>query len=739
MKRPITICWLSTILFFFIYPLEAQEPHLALERITALPYLTGTAPSSPVWSPDSRRLAFLWNREAMPFRDVYVVSAEGGDPVRLTEMGGGDSGRSRSGVSELVWSADGSSIVFVFEGDLYRVDANGGGAERLTRSGGHKYSLGFSHDGTYLSYLQDGDLWLWNQKTKELVQVTRVAVPPIGNSPRNTCCGEGFSRPEVELTGYQWSPDGRYLALTYSDRRRVRTILIPDYLGEETRAQPVHRDYPGDNDHVRDIVLYSVEEGRSGRVNLPDPTDRGIASYGWSPDGKFLLVDQFPQDAIDRWIYLVQPESGEIEELWHDRRETRTTQHWTSAWMSDGSGIVFVTDKDGRHHLYGLSLSDRQAKPLTRGEWSVIGESGRAAVSVSPKTKEIFFVSNEKNPYERHVYRMPETGGAHEQITTIAGVHHPFPSPDGSKVAVLHSSDSSPTELHIADSRGGSPERRVTHSPPAAFGEIPWVEPRYVTFPSHVDGVTLHGRLLEPPNLDRSQRYPVILGPVYPNSVRNRWGERQEWRGLFNSLQQYLVLEGQYIVFQVDVRGSVGYGRDFREKLLRDYGGIDIEDLESGVRYLKTLPYVDPERFGIWGSSYGGLMTAHSLFKKPGLYKAGVAAAPATNVWHAMTGQVNVAGRPQANPDVYRKTSAVSYGEELSDHLMIIHGMQDSVVLFKDSVTLAEKLMMLGKDFDFVIAPSAVHEWSTKDYVGTYLLRKLVGHFDRYLGRGGRR
>ncbi|MGH9389837.1 MAG: prolyl oligopeptidase family serine peptidase, partial [Vicinamibacteria bacterium] len=240
-----------------------------------------------------------------------------------------------------------------------------------------------------------------------------------------------------------------------------------------------------------------------------------------------------------------------------------------------------------------------------------------------------------------------------------------------------------------------------------------------------------------PPNLDPSnpsKKYPVILGPVYPNSVRNRWGDRQEWRGLYSSFQQYLTIERGFIGFQVDVRGSVGYGSEFRDRLLGDYGGIDIEDLESGVRYLKTLGYADTDRVGIWGSSYGGLMTAMSLFKKPGLYKAGVAAAPATNVWHAMTGQVNVAGRPNTQPEVYRKTSAGELGEDLRDALLIVHGMQDGVVLFKDSVVLAEKLMMLRKDFDIVISPSSVHEWSAKPYVARHVLRKIVDHFERHLG-----
>jgi dipeptidyl-peptidase-4 len=218
---------------------------------------------------------------------------------------------------------------------------------------------------------------------------------------------------------------------------------------------------------------------------------------------------------------------------------------------------------------------------------------------------------------------------------------------------------------------------------------------------------------------------------VYSNTVRN------QWPGLTGTYQQYLALNG-YLVLQVDIRGSSGYGRKFREDLFLDYGGIDIEDLHGGADYLKSLPYVDPDRVGIWGWSYGGLLTAHSLFKKPGVYQAGVAGAPATNVWHTLTGQTDNVRWPMTHPEVYRKNSAYSFGEDLEDHLMFIHGLQDSVVLFKDSVSLAEKLMMLEKNFDFVILPSATHNYRQRDYVARFVLTKVTEYFDLYLGRGPR-
>ena len=331
---------------------------------------------------------------------------------------------------------------------------------------------------------------------------------------------------------------------------------------------------------------------------------------------------------------------------------------------------------------------------------------------------------------------MAETGGPITPVTTLPG----YASPESRAGRRQGRDDSTPTTLRPRSSTSSPPTARARRrrSRPRRSRNSPRTsgsQPRYVTFKSHLDGTTLHGRLIEPPTLDRSKRYPVILGPVYPNSVRNRWGEREEWRGVYASLQQFLVLERNYIVFQVDTRGSVGYGRAFSDGLI-NYGGVDIDDLESGVRYLKTFAYVDADRIGLWGSSYGGLMTAMSLFKKPGLYRAGVASAPATNVWHALDGQERVLGKPHSSPELYRQSSVASFGDDLKDHLMIIHGMQDDVVLFKDSVTLAEKLMMLGKSFDFVVLPSSVHAWTRKDYVARFGLEKLVDYFDRHMGGG---
>jgi dipeptidyl-peptidase-4 len=690
-----------------------------------------------VWSPNSANLAFLWNEHGSPFRDIWVVSASDTAPRRLTDMGktypyqdGVDpdpykalaqsiEARTRGGVSDFAWTPDSAALVFTYRGDLFRTSLDGSGLARLTQGGGAGSSLAFSPDGRFVSFLRGGDLWLFNPATRATIRATHVGVPAIGEVP----VGQ-YHRPDVEVgsyvwaadrPAYVWSPDGKYIAFHYEDRRQMRTVPFPYYLTDETSMNVHRRGYPGDHDEIRAVGFYTVDEGQMRLVDLPDPTLRTIGSVAWSPDSRLLLVDESTDVAEDRWLYAVKRENRAFEEVWHDHGDGRVNLTAVSQWTTDGRGVVFVGDLDDRYRLYSLPLGSRTPKRLTSGTWDVAGARGAGAITVSPR-REIFFVSTEKSPYERQVYRMPEDGGAITQITSLPGVHTPIVSPDGSTVALLSSNDVTPTELYLVGA-GGGPERRITHSPPPEFYEYHWVQPRYVTFKSRTDNFTLHARILEPPGLVRGKKYPVIFGSTYSNTVRNQWA------GLNATLQQYLALERGYIGVLVDVRGSTGYGRAFREKFLMDWGGGDVEDLQSAVDYLKTLPYVDGDRIGIWGSSYGGLLTVFTLFEKPGLFAAGVAGAPALDPSFFGTDDVEITRLPNTHPEAFRR-SALQLGEKLRDHLLIIQGMQDDVVPFKTTVMLAERLMKLGKDFDIAIAPTAPHGWSQKEYYAVFMLRK---------------
>ena len=698
--------------------LSAQQPALTVERIVAQPSPGGTAPSRPAWSSDSRLLAFLWNDRGMPVRDIWLVARDSSTPRRLTGTGRPDKA---PGIAEFAWLPGTQGLAYIEAGDIWRISASGGAPERLTTDGGAKADLAVSPDGRLLSFRRAGDLWVVATTDRSVRQLTKVGVPTIATQQLGT-----YARAEVEIGSYvwggptySWSPDGRWIAVHYVDRRHVRKTPFPYYLGNETSVNVMRRGYPGDSNEVRKLGLVDAASGNLRLLDFADPTTVRIAGFTWSPRG-MLLVDRESDLAIDRWLDIVDPATGTHRPAWHDRRDTRVYTDGSSTWHSDGQRLLLVSDLEDRYRIFAVTPGDSVGTPLSPAGSDVTSEP------VPLPSKEILYVSNEANAYERQVYRVPERGGAAVRITRRAGTHTPFVSPDGSTVALLSSDDVTPTELYLVDSRGSAPERRITKSVPAEFAGTKWVAPRYVSFRSRVDDFTLHARILEPAAREPGRRYPVVFGPVYSNTVRNRWNGN-------NGLLQQLMVQRGYIVVQVDVRGSTGYGRAFRESFLMDWGGKDLEDLQSTAEYLKTLPYVDGNRMGIWGSSYGGTLTVYALLKKPGLFQAGVGAAPATEPRFFGVDDVAITRTPKSHPETFKR-GALQYAKNLKDHLLIIHGMADDVVPFKTSVDLAEELMRQGKDFDFAFAPAATHGWSQRDYYATYFYRKLLQHFDRYLG-----
>jgi dipeptidyl-peptidase-4 len=721
--RAVASCCLAALLAPLALPAQ-RPPALSVERIvTGAASLVGPSPSSPTWSPTSRQLAFLWNPPRHSGRTLWLVDRSGGAPRRLLPV------ENSASVSDVLWNRDGTTLLFVQRGSLWSVSAAGGEPTALTSTAGEFSDVQLSPDGNTLSFLRDGDLWFLPARGGTPTRATTVSKAPIGSVPLGT-----YFRRDVELgrgtwsgpsQAYAWSPDSRTIAVHHVDRRGVQPFGMPYYLGDTTLMNHVRRGAPGAANEVRTLGLLDVSSRGLRMLSLADSSSTRIVSFAWSTTGA-LLIDRESDDAITRQLFVLPPNSLTPTSVWRDTRTSRVYTDIASTWSADGTSILLTSDLEDRYRVYRVTPGNGSAVPLTPSASDVAGHAiPRTA------TRSIDFVSSGPRPSERQVFRVSARGGSPRQLTTRAGSHTPFVSPDGRTVALLSSSDTAPTELFLLDVRAGAVEQRITTSTAAAFADVPWITPQYVTFPGTTSGVALHARILFPPNLDSTKRYPVLFGPVYSNTVRNRWS------GSNGMLQQHLAIDKGYIVVQVDVRGSTGYGRAFREKFLMDWGGGDLDDLESAVVYLQSLPFVDRARFGIWGSSYGGTLTVYALLKKPGLFHAGVAAAAAVDPLLFGSDDVAIVRRPQTHPEAFTR-GAKQYAGNLRDHLLLIHGMQDDVVPFSSAVALAEEFMRLGKDFDFAFAPAATHGWTQRPYYATYLWNKLVAHFDRHLGAGPR-
>jgi dipeptidyl-peptidase-4 len=715
-------------------PLTSDRLELTIDRLYSLPSLIGTAPGGFAWSGDGRQLAFLWNDQGFPFRDVWTVDVDDPElrPIRWTRLAPSTEQQRLeadpvaaavaqeqlerdAGVRSVLWHPDGEHLLISFDGDLWWLAA-GSGPRRITQTAEGEAQAAFSPDGATLSFLREGDLWSMPLD----VTVGDAGVAPVAT--RMTA----VAGPGVELTAFEWSPDGSRLKVVETDRRGVAQRGIPDYLAEETTLSLVPRPYPGEEPVRQRLGLVMADGGEVEWLTLSDSEPDMLLSSRWSPDGAWLAVDTSDLYAKDRRIYTVESAPGRVARVVAVDRDplNETFYYWRIAWSTDSQWLFFLSDREDDYHVYAVAPSGSgETRRLTRGAWAVS--------EMHPVPEGLVVVGNQGRAEERQLFRVPVAGGAAVRLSQRPGTYSPVVAPGGRHAAMLFSNDEVPPDLILSSLGDPVEERRVTGSPLVEFERYSWSRPRYVTFPSHVDGTTLHGRLTLPADFDPGRSYPAVLGSVYTDSVRNQWGGRvahPTW-----GLDHYLAQEG-YVLLNVDMRGSWGRGRAHRRGIRLDYGGMDIEDLESGVRFLAREGYVDMDRVGIWGSSYGGLMTAMSLFRKPELYAAGVAGAPATNVRHALTGQMAVMMRPQDQPDEYDDSSPYLHAHGLEDPLMIIHGMRDRVVLFKDSVTLVQRLILLGKDVELVALPDAGHGWDAEGLAQTrFAFKKLVAHFDRHL------
>lgn len=696
------------------------SPPLSLEQVVQSAAITGSAPSAVAWSPDSRTVAFTWDSAGTGTRGLWLVEHDGTQRRALLPS---------LPVREVAWSGD-ARVLHVLSGEaLLRVTrphraAPNGSVDTIAVVGRDAREFTPSPSGALAAYVRNGDVWVvpLDGSSGTPRRLTTVSVPSIAAVPLGT-----YARLDREIgsgtwgtaaPAFAWAPDGRTLAVHIVDRREVRKVPFPYYLGAETQINELRRSYPGDANESRTLALVDVASGTMTPLPFDDPTAVQFLNYAWSPQG-LLMVDRESDDATQRWVHVVRP--GEVPRLvYRDARASRIYTEHASVWSRDGRRVLLTTDRDDRYRVYAVSLTDTTPVPLTPATADVQG----AALPLPDGS--VAWLSSAPVAAERHLWR-GAAGRAAQQVTRRPGTHRVVIAPDGRTVASLVSDDVTPPHLVLVPMRGGA-EQVVTTPGGPALAAAQLAAPRYVTIagPGDVPGAdSLRVKLWLPAAALRGEQVPVLFGPVYSNTVRNRWG------GTYGLLQQMLVQRG-YAVLQVDVRGSTGYGRAFREAFLIEWGGKDLDDLAATKRWLGTQPWADTARTGIFGSSYGGLITVYALFQRPGLFKAGVAGASAVDPRFFGSDDVAITRRPQTHPDAFQR-GALQYAGGLRDHLMLIHGLMDDVVPFKTTADLAEELMRQGKDFDLVIAPSATHGWTARPQHARYLLGKLVQHFDRHL------
>jgi len=667
-----------------------------IDRLYSLPSVIGTRPMGATWSADGKHLAFLWNAEGMPFRDLWMHDIACGVTERVTDLERDFAALTPAGIREVALTSAGA---FLSLGD-HLLRLNGAEARPVATAPGRVTQLARSPDGSALAFVAGGSLYLAE-----------------GDAPPHPLL-EGGERRYVE--SFAFAPDGQSIAAVMADDGKVREIEIAYDAGGVAHRERFTRAFPGDTLTERRLAVIDTTDGRVRWCDRPEAQD-AIWDYGLSHDGARLFVSSSDLSIKHHSVFVFDLATGarSLAHAAHDPVKIRPD--WRCAFAPDGTLILATDVFDGFNHLYRISEATAP-EPLTSGAWEI------ADLAIAPDGTP-WFTANLPHPAERQVFR---ADAPDQPVSRAKGTHAPVFSPDFRFMADLWSDDATPAELLLQDLTTGR-VAQLTRSPLPDFAEIAWGEVIYLPFTSRLDGAALMARVTLPPGHDATRPAAMIIGSVYSDGLVNQWGGRAAhptW-----GFDQAMAARG-YVVVQPEIRGSFGRGRDWNRPMLHSYGSQDIEDIADCVAAMVARGLADPARVAIWGSSYGGLMTLMSLCRKPSLYACGIAGAPATNVFHAYPEQEWIMGPPRGAdfPARYQAQSVLWQADGLRDPVMLLHGTRDEVVLYADTMALMERLIEQNADVELVTLPGAGHGWDNEGPAQSrFAFTRMAAFLDRHL------
>jgi dipeptidyl-peptidase-4 len=713
---------------------RADASEITIERIFAAPDLSGPTLRAAQISPDGARVTFLqgkadnkdqldlWEynlasgrtRLLVDSRELLVTAGELSEEERQRRERQRIS--SLSGIVDYLFSADGRALLFPLGGDLYYYDLSarrGAGVRRLTSTPAFETDPRISPHGRYVSFIRDRNLWIL-----DLASGRERALTSDGGGFIQNGMAEFIAQEEMDRqTGYWWSPDERRIAFTRTDES-----VVPEVKRFEITAAGVEvhtQRYPaaGTRNVLVELKVADLESGTVIDVDLGSERDIYLARVDWFPDGTRLAVQRQSRDQRTLDLLTADATSGSSRVLLSETSSTWVDLNDELTFLRDAPRFIWASSRNGYRHLYLYDFAGNLVRPLTAGAWMVTGDaSGPALLGVDERRGLVYFMANEQSPLERHVYATSLETTTPEQVQRITdepGWHGAQLSGDAQFFLESYSTPDRPPRLALRHTDGRILATLIDNSIDDSHPYRPYLDhhvPTEFGTLTAADGQTLYYQMLKPPAFDAARKYPVIVdvygGPGYQR-VRRAWGGHpRSNEGLY---RQYLAQQG-YVVFTLDNRGSGFRGVAFETALHLRMGQVEVADQVKGVEYLRTLPFIDSRRVGVFGWSYGGYMALMCLMTAPDYFQAGVAGAPVTD-WRLYDTHYTerYLGHPAQNAAGYDASAVLPYVPRLRAPLLVIHGMADDNVLFTHSTRLFKELQSHGKPFDVMTYPGSKH------------------------------
>jgi dipeptidyl-peptidase-4 len=680
-------------------PLPKSDP--PIERLYQYPILNGRSPSGPQMAPDGSRIAFGWNRTGIRRLDLWVMSYPGGekkmivDSSKIEDLPRQDDSRTDlekkeevlydGGIGGARWSPDSKLLMFSYKGRTWLVKPDGRDLHPLVDGHSAIGNPDFSPDGRYISYNSGPNLYRYELATGAVRQLTFL------------------SKADTSIDQAIWSPDSKQIAVFWTDSSKIGNHVMMDFSKDRATVVNIKREWNGDLSVNQKIGLIGADGGIVRFIG-DLPSYLWVLGVEWSPDSTKLAISWLQGDDKKYTLTVVPAVTLRKADIYTETAEKNYLVDWRPVvWSRDSKTIYLGTDAlDGKFANRSVVAMDFDGRHLRK----VYAQPHDVGAIARPKDSDrLIVVTATPTPLQSEI-KIIEPDGKIKNYDILPGGYSvpkefnwaglPIFSDDGTKIATLASCRTLNNELYSVEPR----VKRLTESQLPDFKKVAWADVREVTFPGP-EGATLHGLLITKPGLDLTKKHPAFLSSIYADSAKAAWN---------GYVENYAAMNLDMVVLCVDFRSSWGYGGEFNTGYYRKMGLIDADEAVAAKNYLASLPYVRPDRVGIWGWSYGGFLTCMTLLTKPGVFHAGVAVAPVTdwknyNEWYTR----RRLGLVKDDAKIFEQTSPITYASGLQDELLLVHGMLDDNVLFQDTERLIQRLIDNGKYFEVMTYPRDDH------------------------------
>ena len=566
------------------------------------------------------------------------------------------------------------------------------------------------------AFLRDDNLWVRYADGHD-VQLSK-------DGSREIVYGQSVHRDEFGIyKGTFWSNSGKKLAFYRMDQSMVADYPQVNTFKREAELEPDKYPMAGMTSHQVTIGIFDLDTEETIYLNVGDPTDRYFTNIAWGPDDKTLYLYELNRDqnhcTLDAYDVIT---GNKIKTLYTETSDKYVEpQHPITFLPWDSSKFIYWSWKDGFTHLYLMDTEGHELGQLTSGNWVVKSIEG-----FCPATKSAIIITKEAGILQRNIYSLNIKTQKRTLLDNGKGVHQAKLSEDGLWLVDTWQEPDVPRACAVTNTKTG--KRTLLQTAPNPWDG--WYQPIFESGSVKAeDGVTdLYWRMVKPADFDPNKKYPTVVyvyGGPHAHSIEASW----HWAS--RSWETYMAQKG-YIIFVLDNRGSEDRGRDFEQATFRHLGQVEMRDQMSGVNYLKSLPYIDANRIGVHGWSFGGFMTTSLMTTYPDVFKVGVAGGPVIDwKWYEVMYGERYMDTPEQNPEGYEQTSLINKAKNLKGKLQIIIGMNDPTVVPQHALQFLNACAEVGTQPDFFVYPGEGHNMA--GHRSVHLHERITQYFEDYL------